>query len=136
MRMLLTAALAAATLATGLSTAQALPVPAAAASVAAEVAAGDTLRQDVQYYYYGGRRYYGRPYYGHRYHGGNAALGVVGGLAAGALVAGAIANAQAAQPLPRTADPDFIAYCSRKYRSFDPQTGTFLARDGLRYPCQ
>ncbi len=54
------------------------------------------------------------------------------------VVAGQVAvGAQAqAQPLPQTADPDFIAYCSRRYRSFDPVSGTFLANDGQRYPCQ
>ncbi len=30
--------------------------------------------------------------------------------------------------------PNWIAYCSRKYRSFDPRTGTFLGYDGLRHP--
>ena len=87
------------------------------------------------------RRYHG-PRYGHRhyrrgYGGGAAAAGVIGGLAAGAIIGGAIANSQAqAAPLPRTQDPDYIAYCSRKYRSFDPIDGTFLANDGNRYPCQ
>ncbi len=130
MRKTLCLALAAATLAGSLSSAQALPMAAAAGAVRAEVAAaGTTLRQDAQYYY---PRHYVRPY---RYHRGDAALGVVGGLAAGALIAGAIASSQA-QPLHRTQDPDYIAYCSRKYRSFDPQSGTYLARDGLRYPCE
>jgi hypothetical protein len=131
MRRTLCIVLAAATLAGSLSGAQALPMAAAAGAVRAEVAAADaTLRQDAQYYYR--RHYYHRPY---RYHRGDAALGVVGGLAAGALIAGAIASSQA-QPLHRTQDPDYIAYCSRKYRSFDPQSGTYLARDGLRYPCE
>lgn len=85
-----------------------------------------------QYYYYGGRRYYRRGY-----NGGAAAAGVIGGLAAGALIGGAIASQGAqAGPLPKTQDPDFIAYCSRKYRTFDPIDGTFLARDGRRYECE
>ncbi len=133
MRKTLCLTLAAATLAGSLSTAQALPLSAGAAA-AVETSRADGLRQDVQYYY--GRDYYYRDRYYRRNRGGDAALGVVGGLAAGALIAGAIANSQAAQPLHRSQDPDYIAYCSRKYRSFDPQTGTFLARDGLRYPCE
>ena len=68
--------------------------------------------------------------------GGAVAAGVVGGLAAGAIIGGAIASQGAAEPLPQTQDPDFIAYCSRKYRSFDPIDGTFMARDGRRYLCQ
>lgn len=89
-----------------------------------------------QYYYYG-RPYYGRRYY--RDNSGAAAAGVIGGLAAGAIIGGAIASqapGSAAQPLPRTQDPDYIAYCSRKYRTFDPASGTFLARDGQRYYCE
>ena len=73
------------------------------------------------------------------YRGGGAAigLGILGGVAAGAIIGGAIANqGAAAQPLPKTQDPDFIAYCSRKYRSFDPVDGTYLARDGMRYECE
>lgn len=83
-------------------------------------------------YYYGRRGYYGRR------SGGAAAAGVLGGLAAGAIIGGAIANQGAAQagPLPKTQDPDFIAYCSRRYRSFDPIDGTYLASDGFRYECQ
>ena len=30
---------------------------------------------------------------------------------------------------------DWLAYCSAKYRSFDPGSGTFLANDGNRYYC-
>jgi hypothetical protein len=81
------------------------------------------------------RRYYGG--YRRGYDPGAAAAAGIAGLAAGALIGGAIANqGAAAGPLPKTQDPDFIAYCSRKYRSFDPIDGTFLARDGLRYECE
>ncbi len=30
---------------------------------------------------------------------------------------------------------DAVAYCSQRYRSYDPATGTFLGYDGLRHPC-
>lgn len=89
--------------------------------------------------YYGRRGYYdgGPRYYRRGGGGGAAAAGVIGGLAAGAIIGGAIASqgAQAAGLLPKTQDPDFIAFCSRKYRSFDPIDGTYLARDGNRYEC-
>jgi hypothetical protein len=75
-------------------------------------------------------------YYYRRGWGYGAGAAALGGLAAGAIVGGAIASQGAAQPLPQTQDPDFIAYCSRKYRSFDPVDGTFMARDGRRYMCQ
>lgn len=87
--------------------------------------------------YYGGPRYYHGPrYYRRGGNGGAVAAGVLG-LAAGALIAGAIANqAQAAPPPPPgTVDPRLAAYCARKYRSYDPNTGTFRASNGMRYVC-
>jgi len=96
----------------------------------------------AQYYYrrgpYYGPRYYPRPYYYRRDNGGAVAAGVVG-LAAGALIAGAIANQAQAQaappPPPGTVSPSVAAYCARKYRSYDPASGTFLANNGMRYVC-
>lgn len=32
--------------------------------------------------------------------------------------------------------PAWYAYCSNKYRSFDPETGTYLSFDGDRRPCR
>jgi hypothetical protein len=88
------------------------------------------------------RRYYGDGpyYYGRRHYyrgGGDAVAAGVVGLAAGALIAGAIANqAQAAPPPPpATVDPRLAAYCARKFRSFDPGSGTYLARSGERIVC-
>jgi hypothetical protein len=91
--------------------------------------------ENVQYYRgrgYGRGYGYGGGYrrgYGHR-GGGNGAL--IGGLAAGALIGGALAagaaqqNAQAQQG---------ASYCAQRYRSYDPQSGTYLNNDGNRYPC-
>ena len=31
---------------------------------------------------------------------------------------------------------NWLAYCSSRYRSFDPRTGTFMGYDGLRHPCR
>ncbi|MBN9580228.1 MAG: BA14K family protein [Afipia sp.] len=83
--------------------------------------------ENVQYYYGGGPRYYrGGRYYGHHHYNDGAALGL--GLAAGAIVGGAIA-AGAAQANQNA------AYCAQRYRSYDPRSGTYLSRDGNRYPC-
>ena len=35
----------------------------------------------------------------------------------------------------RVASPDAVAACARKYRSYDPRSGTFLSNDGMRKPC-
>jgi hypothetical protein len=37
----------------------------------------------------------------------------------------------AAQP----SDDDAVAYCTQRYRSYDPASGTYLGNDGLRHPC-
>ena len=81
---------------------------------------------------------------------------MIGGLAVGALAAGALATPSYGYgygygyapapaygyggPVPvgnvYGADPQFVSYCASRYRSFDPRTGTYLASDGYRYPCQ
>ena len=35
-------------------------------------------------------------------------------------------------PGPATADG---GYCSERYRSYDPASGTYLGYDGMRHPC-
>ncbi|MBB3019382.1 anti-sigma factor RsiW [Microvirga lupini] len=90
----------------------------------------------AQYYRRGYRPYYRERHYYRRDNGAAVAAGVAG-LAAGALIAGAIASqAQPAAPQPPgVVDPQVAAYCARKYRSYDPGTGTFLATNGMRYVC-
>jgi hypothetical protein len=105
----------------------ALALPAASAPVMggaslAEAAPASAVEK-VQYYYHGGPRRY---YYGHGHYNDGAALGL--GLAAGAIVGGAIA-AGAAQANQNA------AWCAQRYRSYDPRSGTYLNRDGNRYPC-
>jgi hypothetical protein len=72
-------------------------------------------------YYYGyGPGYYGAPYYGPAYAPGPGyAPGYGPGPGYGAGPGGG-------------AD---VAYCARKYRSYDPNTGTFLGNDGVRHAC-
>ncbi len=77
----------------------------------------------------GGYRGYG--YRGGYYRRGPGAGAVIGGLAAGAIIGGAIASSQA----QAAANADAAAYCSQRYRSYDPASGTYLNNDGNRYPC-
>jgi hypothetical protein len=66
--------------------------------------------------------------YGYRRGWGGYGVGAgVAGLAAGAAVGGAIAASQA--------NNDAVGYCASRYRSYDPQSGTYLGNDGLRHPC-
>jgi BA14K-like protein len=46
-----------------------------------------------------------------------------------------MASQPAVPPPPATMSPSLAAYCARKYRSFDPATGTYLARNGERIVC-
>ena len=69
-----------------------------------------------------GRRH--RHCHHHHHHDGAAlAAGAIFGLAAGAIAANAAASNNA------------IAYCSQRYRSYDPVSGTYLGYDGYRHPC-
>jgi hypothetical protein len=88
-------------------------------------------------------RWYGRRGWGW---GGGA---FVGGLAAGAIIGGAIAAPYyygspyyygPAYPAPPAAyaapaEGDAVSYCMQRYRSYDPNSGTFLGNDGRRHPC-
>ena len=112
------------------ATAQAAPLGAATSQGIAAETGGPAVTK-VQYYRYGHRRGYYRGYghrgYGYRRHNDDAAAAIAGGiigLAAGAIIAGS------AQGGPRTVD-----YCMRRFRSYDPGSGTYLGYDGLRHPC-
>ncbi|MGJ4912942.1 BA14K family protein [Bradyrhizobium sp. HKCCYLRH2060] len=77
----------------------------------------------------GGWRYGHRGYgWHHRYGRGYGWGPAIGGLAAGAVIGGAIANSRA-----QAAETD--AYCSQRFRSYDPSSGTYLGYDGQRHPC-
>jgi hypothetical protein len=108
-----------------LSPAPAVAAPMTAVAGAEKLAASAQPLVNVQYRrWHRGPRYDGWRYRRH-YGPGAAALG---GLAAGAVIGGAIANSQARAN-------DAIAYCSQRYRSYDPASGTYLGYDGNRHPC-
>jgi hypothetical protein len=74
---------------------------------------------------------------------------VAGGLIAGAIVGGALAapyyygpgyypgpayyGAPAYAPPP--GDDDSESYCMQRFKSYDPNTGTYLGKDGRRHSC-
>lgn len=74
----------------------------------------------------GGRGWGGRGW-GGRGDGVGAAIGIGVGAA---IIGGAIA-ASAAEQQRR----DAINYCLQRYRSFDPNSMTYLGHDGYRHPC-
>jgi hypothetical protein len=100
--------------------------------------------------YYARPGYYGRGYGYRRSRVGPAiGLGIAAG-ALGALAAGAYAAPPAyAYPAPvydappvyvapgpsYAASADDIAYCSRRFRTYDPQSGTYIANNGRPRAC-
>ncbi|MCP3393766.1 BA14K family protein [Bradyrhizobium sp. CCGB12] len=71
--------------------------------------------------------------YGQCYDNGVGVGGLVGGLIGGAIAAGA---ATAAAQQEAAAAQQHAASCAQRYRSYDPASNTFAAKDGRRYPCQ
>lgn len=141
--MLKTIALGATLVASALAAVPAVAAPLGHAGVPAVAAADSMPVETVQWRRYGyGPGYYGPgPYYYRRGPSPGAAIGA--GIAAGAigaLAAGAIASqARPVYPAPAPvyADPtpDEIAYCSRRFRSYDPETGTYIGSGGVVRSC-
>ncbi len=132
--------------------ASAAPMAAASAAVASTQADAGLL-QNMQWRPYG---YYGPGYY--RYNRGPAVgAGIAAGVIGGALAAGALAApppppvyvypepapvyvAPPAYAAPRAygysvEDTDAVAYCSRRFRSYNPETGTYIAKGGVVRAC-
>ncbi len=76
----------------------------------------------------------------HGWHGGGAGGAI--GFATGALIGSALAPRPyyysggpyyAYSPAPVVGSDD--AYCSQRFKSYDPASGTYLGYDGNRHPC-
>lgn len=134
MRLLQSLAVTGALFGAALTVAPATAMPLAAPLGAATADAGAPL-VNVQYY---GHR--------HRHHHHHHRRNNVGGaLAAGAAI-GIIGGIIASQAQPRYYEPapvyrapayggDVHAYCFSKFKSYDPESGTYLGYDGYRHPC-
>lgn len=142
----------AATVAAVMAGTPAMATPASAVPAATALLNGDLPTGFTQYRRFGGYGYgrgYGRGYgyrgYGHRGYGYRRGPGVgaavgagVAGLAAGAILGGAIANSQArAAPVvvQGGADAETVAACARRFKSYDPASGTYLSSAGVRRSC-
>ena len=132
------AAAVAAGLALPMTTASALP--AAGAKAIAGVAVDSAARfEQVQWRRGGGWHRGGRGW------GRGAGWGVGAGILGGAILGSALAAPyyynRPYYYYPRTTyygtydGSDAVAYCSSRFRSYDPASGTYLGYDGLRHPC-
>ena len=63
--------------------------------------------------------------------GRGSGVGAAVGIGVGAAIIGGAIAASAAEQQRQNA----INYCLQRYRSYDPNSQTFLGRDGQRYPC-
>lgn len=154
MRKLLFGSLCAATFGTVLTIASALPASAQLARPDSiiDVSDDNNLLTPVQYRgrggYRGGYRGASRGGYGvyrggyrGRYYGPGVGIGL--GLLSGAIIGGALTAPYYGPgyyaPAPRVyygAPVDGgIAYCMRRFKSYDPASGTYLGYDGLRHAC-
>lgn len=114
-------------LAGSIALAFAVPTTAAPLMTAQSALSAPSSMEMVQYrgHWHGPRHHYYR----------NDAGAIIGGLAAGAIIGGAIAASQA-NAAANAAAQQHVDSCYRRYRSYDPASNTFLARDGNRYPCR
>jgi hypothetical protein len=105
-------------------------VPASASPLARSLelgaaAANGSAVEQVQYRRWHRHRH---RHYHHRHHRRGWGPGLGAGIAAGAIIGGAVAASQARAN-------DAVAYCSQRFRSYDPRSGTYLGYDGYRHPC-
>jgi hypothetical protein len=97
--------------------------------LAAAVGAESDLVQHVQWRRHGSWHHH---HHWHRHGPSGVAIGL--GIAAGIIGAG-IAAAASAPPPVYVVPNDAVAYCMRRFRSYDPASGTYLGYDGYRHPC-
>jgi hypothetical protein len=131
--------------------ASAAPIGTASAPALALASGGHDLVETVQYRRYGYGPGYG--YYRGPSRGAAVGAGIAAGVLGGALAAGALAAPRYYEPAPVYVEPpvygapvpraygygvedvDAVAYCSRRFRSYNPETGTYIASGGVVRAC-
>ncbi len=80
-------------------------------------------------------RWRGRGYRGRGWYGGGA--GVAAGVLGGLIVGGILAAPYYDGPYYDRgySGGDAVGYCMRRFRSYDPRSGTYVGYDGYRHSC-
>jgi len=123
------------------------------ATVAAPLTEASAGRRHHGYHGHGyhGSQYHHRPHHRHKHrsHRGDAVAAGIIGLGIGAIIGSAMAQPPQSPP-PRVIyrdpprpvhysyepwSPGWYDYCARRYRSFNPDTGTFRGYDGRDHFC-
>ncbi len=64
------------------------------------------------------------------------AAGVIGGMILGGMLAAPVlCYARGPYYGPGYYGGDAVGYCMRRFKSYDPNSGTYLGYDGSRHPC-
>ncbi len=110
------------------------------AAVPAAQAAEPVLSSDAQLVLVGGKGGYGKRHYSGRHHykhrrGNNFPSGLFFGLAAGAIVGSALSQPRYYAPPPSYAGNNWHAYCSARFKTYKPWTGTYTGYDGHQHRC-
>lgn len=79
-------------------------------------------------------------YRGGGWRGGGGWGGFGAGFVGGAILGGMLASpyyygGYDYNPAPEFGPDDAVAYCMQRFRSYDPNSGTYLGYDGRRHPC-
>jgi hypothetical protein len=76
--------------------------------------------------------------HGHRDDDNDATFGLIAGVILGFVLGAAVSDSQERQAYAQSHldDNAWTDSCSRRYRSFDRYSGTYLGRDGLRHYCR
>lgn len=80
----------------------------------------------------GGRGWHRRGWHGD---GAGVAAGVLGGLIIGGMLAAPYYDRPGPYYAPGYYGDDAVGYCMRRFRSYDPRSGTYVGYDGYRHPC-
>lgn len=133
---------------------KAIVLSAAAAATMITATAGIAEARDRDGYWGNGNR----PYYRRHHHNNDALVGGALGLATGMIIGGAIASQPRYEERRVYVEPDYYPeperrviyreapsyepwtqswyrFCSQRYRSFDPNSGTYVGYDGREHFC-